>query len=397
MGKIGVAVSPANPDRVYAIVEAEQGGLYRSRRCGQDVAAAERGPRLIQTRSWYYMNIIADPTERRRRVGAERADPASRSTAAARSRGFRRTHGDNHGLWINPEDRAMLINATTAARRLVRRRAAAGARRTTSRRRSSTTSRSTTSFRTASTAASRTTRSVIIKSRERRRPTSASATGRTARAARARTSASTAKKPRYVYGGCYQGIIEELDTETRPTRAHHGVAGDDRSRSRRTRSGTASTGRRRSSSRSTIPRSIYHGGNVLFRTTDRGKTWAPISPDLTRNDKTTQGWGGAPITNEGAGGEVYGTIFVDRRIAARRRARSRSGTDDGLVQLTRDGGKTWTNVTPAGVPARPRERDRGVAARRRRPRTSRSARIGSATSRRTRSSRPTTARRGRAS
>ena len=55
-------------------------------------------------------------------------------------------------------------------------------------------------------------------------------------------------------------------------------------------------------------RVIYHGGNVLFRTTDRGKTWAPISPDLTRNDKATQGWGGTPITNEGAGGEVYGTI-----------------------------------------------------------------------------------------
>ena len=96
------------------------------------------------------------------------------------------------------------------------------------------------------------------------------------------------------------------------------------------------------------PRVIYHGGNVLFRTADRGKTWAPISPDLTRNDKATQGWGGTPITNEGAGGEVYGTIVA---IAESPHDANTIyvGTDDGLVQLTRDGGKTWANVTPAGV------------------------------------------------
>jgi len=94
---------------------------------------------------------------------------------------------------------------------------------------------------------------------------------------------------------------------------------------------------------------VYHGGNVLFRTPDRGKTWTPISPDLTRNDKATQGFGGAPITNEGAGGEVYGAIV--NIVESKHDANTiYVGTDDGLVQLTRDGGKSWTNVTPSGIP-----------------------------------------------
>jgi hypothetical protein len=93
---------------------------------------------------------------------------------------------------------------------------------------------------------------------------------------------------------------------------------------------------------------IYHGGNVLLRSTNRGKTWSEASPDLTRNDRSRQGPGGAPITNEGAGGETYGVIHY---IAESPHAAGTLwvGTDDGLVQLTRDDGKTWSNVTPPDV------------------------------------------------
>ena len=96
------------------------------------------------------------------------------------------------------------------------------------------------------------------------------------------------------------------------------------------------------------PHVLYDGAQVLFRSSDRGQTWTVISPDLTRNEKAHQGPGGAPITNEGAGGEVYNTIYY---IAPSPHDSSTIwvGTDDGLVQLTRDGGKTWTNVTPKGV------------------------------------------------
>ena len=93
---------------------------------------------------------------------------------------------------------------------------------------------------------------------------------------------------------------------------------------------------------------IYFGGNVVFRSIDGGTSWAPMSPDLTRNEKDKQGLGGGPITNEGAGGEVYNTIYWiapsphDIKVMY-------VGTDDGLVQVTRDGGATWTDVTPKGV------------------------------------------------
>jgi photosystem II stability/assembly factor-like uncharacterized protein len=94
---------------------------------------------------------------------------------------------------------------------------------------------------------------------------------------------------------------------------------------------------------------LHHGANVLFRTTDRGATWEAISPDLTRNDQSKREWSGGPITGDITGVEVYGTIFsiAESPLNA---GEIWIGTDDGLVQLTRDGGKTWTNVTPKKLP-----------------------------------------------
>ena len=154
----------------------------------------------------------------------------------------------------------------------------------------------------------------------------------------------SATQPRYVYGGCYQGILEELDQQTGLTRsimpwpAMNLTEPTDRTRYRFNWTAPVLVSQH-------DPRVIYHGGNVLFRSTDRGQSWAPISPDLTRDDSTRQGWGGEPITNEGAGGEVYGTIVVIRESPHDARTLY-VGTDDGRVQLTRDGGATWSDVTP---------------------------------------------------
>jgi photosystem II stability/assembly factor-like uncharacterized protein len=150
-----------------------------------------------------------------------------------------------------------------------------------------------------------------------------------------------------VYGGCYQGLIDELDQQTWLSRAimpwpeMNLTEPTDKTRYRFNWTAPAVVSQH-------DPNVVYHGGNVLFRTSDRGRTWTPISPDLTRNDKATQGLGGVPFTNEGAGGEVYGAIVT---IAESPHDRNTLyvGTDDGLVQATRDGGKTWTNVTPNGV------------------------------------------------
>jgi photosystem II stability/assembly factor-like uncharacterized protein len=99
------------------------------------------------------------------------------------------------------------------------------------------------------------------------------------------------------------------------------------------------------------PRTVYHGGNVLFRTQDGGQTWTPISGDLTRDDETKQRWSGGPITGDNTGAEYYDTIFAVAE-SPREKGLIWVGTDDGLVHVTHDGGKTWTNLTAnvAGLP-----------------------------------------------
>jgi photosystem II stability/assembly factor-like uncharacterized protein len=99
------------------------------------------------------------------------------------------------------------------------------------------------------------------------------------------------------------------------------------------------------------PQVVYHGANVLFRTTDGGQSWTVISPDLTRNDRTKQQWSGGPITGDNTGVEFYCTIFAVSE-SPKQRGVIWVGSDDGLVHVTRDGGANWTNVSSAmpGLP-----------------------------------------------
>jgi photosystem II stability/assembly factor-like uncharacterized protein len=97
------------------------------------------------------------------------------------------------------------------------------------------------------------------------------------------------------------------------------------------------------------PRVTWYGGNSVFQTTDRGKSWTSISPDLTRNVKAHQQPSGGPITHDVSGAEYSDTI-LDIEGSERAKGEIWVGTDDGLVQLTRDFGKHWSNVTPSGAP-----------------------------------------------
>ena len=93
----------------------------------------------------------------------------------------------------------------------------------------------------------------------------------------------------------------------------------------------------------------YYGGNVVFESIDRGKSWTVISPDLTRNDKSHQIAAGGPIGHDISGAENTDTL-LDIEPSTISKGEIWVGTDDGLVQLTRDGGKHWANVTPPGAP-----------------------------------------------
>ncbi|MGH7460556.1 MAG: WD40/YVTN/BNR-like repeat-containing protein, partial [Longimicrobiales bacterium] len=341
MGKIGVAVSPANPERVYAIVEAEQGGLYRSDDAGQTWRRLSED-RLIQTRSWYYMHITADPLN----AGVVWVSNAPLLKSIDGGRTFATvpaTHGDNHGLWINPLNSNYLINANDGG---------ASISLDAGRSWSTQDNQPTAQFYHVTVdddfpyklySGQQDNSSVVIRSRSDGGSIGVRDWWDGAGCESANIGVS-AKAPRYVYGGCYQGIIDELDQQTGLSRAIMPWPEMNL---------TEPTDKTRYRFNWTAPilvsqhddNVIFHGANVLFRSRDRGQSWQPASPDLTRNDRSRQGWGGGPITNEGAGGEVYGTIFVIEESPHDARTMY-VGTDDGLVQLTRDGGANWSNITP---------------------------------------------------
>ena len=97
------------------------------------------------------------------------------------------------------------------------------------------------------------------------------------------------------------------------------------------------------------PATLYAGGSVLFKTNNGGQNWEPISDDLTRNDKSKQGPTGGPITKDNTSIEYYDVIFTVAESPLKKGV-IWVGTDDGLVQLTQDGGKHWQNVTPKDLP-----------------------------------------------
>src|SRR5207237_1690118 len=97
------------------------------------------------------------------------------------------------------------------------------------------------------------------------------------------------------------------------------------------------------------PNTLYTGANVLFKSTNEGQSWEVISPDLTRNDKSKQGPSGGPITKDNTSIEYFDTIFTVMESPTERGV-IWAGIDDGLVQVTRDGGKSWQNVTPKEMP-----------------------------------------------
>jgi photosystem II stability/assembly factor-like uncharacterized protein len=344
MGKIGVAVSPANPERVYAIIEAEKGGAFRSDDAGKTWRLTNED-RLIQTRSWYYMNVTADP-QNADVVYVMNAPIVKSIDGGARFTVLPATHGDNHQLWINPKDARFLANANDGGVSI-----SLDGGKSWSTQDNQPTAQfyhvivdDVYPYRLYS--GQQDNSSVIIKSRSDG-PNIGERDWETGPGCESANVGVDRRNPRYVYGGCYVGIFEEQDMQTGLQRSIMPwpelalTEPTDKTRYRFDWTAPAVVSRHN-------PSVLYHGANVLFRTADRGRTWTPISPDLTRNDKATQGFGGTPITNEGAGGEVYGAI-VHVAESPHDAQTIYVGTDDGLVQLTRDGGRSWNNVTPAAI------------------------------------------------
>ncbi|MGD8320684.1 MAG: glycosyl hydrolase, partial [Gemmatimonadota bacterium] len=346
MGKVGVSVSGANPDRVYAIVEAEpDGGVFRSDDAGATWTRVNH-TRGLRSRPWYYMEIYADPGDENT-VYVMNA-PLWRSVDGGKTfQSLRQEHGDNHDLWINPDDPDNFINGNDG-----------GAAVTFNGGETWSTLRNqpTAQFYRVNTdnrfpyrlyGGQQDNSSVVIKSQDLNAGGIGWGDFHPSAGCESAYLAFDPDDPRYQYGGCYLGQISEYDELTglsRNVQAEPGMPASIQPKDMTYRFNwnapiVASP---------EDPSVIYHGGNVVLRTRDRGDSWEVISPDLTRNDTTKQGPGGGPITNEGAGGEVYGTVFsiapspLDAGIIW-------TGSDDGMVYVTRDGGGSWTDVTPPGL------------------------------------------------
>lgn len=345
-GKAGISVSRANSNLVFANIEAEgtAAGVYRSEDGGTSWQQVNKD-RVAVARSWYYMEIFADP------VDENTVYVLNAPTLKSIDRGKTFTplptpHGDNHHLWIHPENNQIMINSNDG-----------GANISTNGGKSWSTQQNQPTaqfYRVIADAqvpyhvygGQQDNSAIGIKSRTQDRGIDwkdwYSVSG-----CESAFLAFNPKSPRIVYGGCYQGIIERWDRVTQTTK-------EIKEYPELALGNTPNSFKYRFNWNAPIisapddPKTIYHAGNVVFKTQNGGIEWEVISPDLTRNNKNQQVAGGAPFTNEAAGGENYNTL--SSLVASPHSAEVLwAGSDDGLLHLTRDGGKTWTNKTPQGL------------------------------------------------
>ena len=345
-GKSGISVSRANSERVFAVIEAEgkKGGVYRSDNAGKNWKQINSN-RVNIARSWYYMEIFADPQNQD--IVYVLNAPVMKSIDGGKTfANVSVPHGDNHHLWINPNDNTNLINSNDGGANV----SFNGGKSWSSQQNQPTAQ----FYR-------------VIADDQVPYHVYGGQQDNSAIAIASRTNdggidwkdwysvagcesaflAFDPDNPVVVYGGCYQGIIEKWVAASRSgkqikTYPELGLSIEPKDFKFRYNwnAPIISSPHNR--------QTIYHAGNVVFKTTDGGHSWTVVSPDLTRNEKDKQGPGGGPYTNEAAGGENYNTLMslVESPHEA---GVLYAGSDDGLVHITKNGGTNWTNITPKGI------------------------------------------------
>ncbi|HEV8382314.1 MAG TPA: glycosyl hydrolase [Gemmatimonadales bacterium] len=339
IGKIGVTVS-ANHDRVWAIVEADSGGVFRSED-GGETWRRTNDERNLRQRAWYYSHIHADPKDPETvyvlNTGLYRSVDGGRTFTQLRA-----PHGDHHGLWIAPNDPARMINSNDGGATISYNGGA-----TWTGQDNQPTAQfyhviATTHVPYKVCGSQQDNSTVCIASR-----TDGGSIGEKdwyeVGGGESGWIAARADDPDIVYAGSYS-YLSRLDVRTGqernifpwPDNPMGWGAGDLKYRFQWTFPVVLSPFN---------PNVLYAGANVIFRTTNEGQSWEAISGDLTRNDKSKQGPSGGPITKDNTSVEYYNTVFVIAP-SAKDSGLIWAGSDDGLVHVTRDGGKTWANVTP---------------------------------------------------
>ena len=342
MGKIGVTVSRANPKLVYAIIESEEGGLYRSDDAGESWRLVN-DDRVLRARSWYYMHIYADPSDEN--VVYVLNAPMMKSIDGGKTFvNIPVPHGDNHYLWINPKDSDIMINSNDGGSNI-----SFNGGKSWSTQKNQPTSQ----FYRVNVdnrfpywvyGGQQDNSSVAIKSSSFSNGISWKDWIAGVGGCETAYVAFDKNNPVLMYAGCYQGIITEysLDLDnTKDIMAYPSMGLGEPSDEQKYRFNWNAP----ILVSEHDPNTIYHAANKLLKTSDRGISWEEISPDLTKNDKGNLGPGGGPITNEGAGGEVYHTIYYIAESPHNKEV-IYTGADDGLIHITKDGGKNWVDITP---------------------------------------------------
>lgn len=349
LGKMAVSVCQSNPDKVYALVESdsdkEQGGLFVSNNAGKNWNRVSKDHRLIQ-RAWYYTEVFADPQNEN--MVYVLSAPCLRSFDGGKTwERITGTHGDYHHLWINEDNPKNLCIANDGGAAISFNRG-----KTWSRQDNMPTAQfyrvnvdNHVPYRIYGGQQDNT--SIRIDSRNvggwsiDRSNWTASAGGESA------FLAFDPDNPKYVLGGSYLGTIEAMDMEANAgtnimAAPIQYLARDAKDMKYRFNWNAPIIWSKHE------PNTYYHAAQYLLRTKDMGITWEEVSPDLTKNEIDKQGKGGGPYTNEAVGAENYGTISYVIE-SPHEKGVIWVGTDDGLVQLTKDGGENWQNVTPRGL------------------------------------------------
>src|SRR5688572_5733156 len=349
MGKMSIAVSRSNPEKVYALIESdsdkEAGGLFVSTNGGKKWSRITNDHRLIQ-RAWYYIELFIDP--KNENTIYVLSAPALRSADGGKTwETLSGTHGDFHDLWINPDNPSNFIISNDGGAAITFNGGKSW---------SVQSNMPTAQFYRINVdnqfpyriyGGQQDNTSVSIASREFASGGITEASWTPSAGGESAFLAFDPDNPKYVMGGSYQGTIEVLDVKasasTNVMTAPIQYLGMD-----------AKDIKYRYNWNAPIiwskhePGVFYHGAQHLLKTTDMGRTWKEVSPDLTRNEKEKQGKGGGPYTNEAVGAENYGTLAYVME-SPHEKGVIYTGSDDGLVYLTRDGGATWKNVTPKGL------------------------------------------------
>lgn len=341
MGKVGVAVSQVNPNIVYAIIEADKGGVFRSEDAGSTWQQVSEDRATIG-RAWYYTKIVTDPVYEKGLYVLNAPFLHSDDGGHSYDR-IGNPHTDQHDLWINPDNPKNMILANDGGACITFN----GGKSWSSQENQPTAQlyRLTADhqFPYNIYAAQQDNTSFVIPSRTASAGISQQDWSNVGDSESAFIAVDP-DDPTEVFSTNYLGNITSFNQETGFSKnlmayPNLGLASLPKEQKYRFNWNAPLI-------MSPFDKQVlYHAANVVLKSTDRGMSWFPISPDLTHDVELKQGPGGGPFTNEGAGAEVYNTISY-LTCSQEREGEIWLGTDDGRVHFTRNDGDQWKEITP---------------------------------------------------